>query len=56
MTLDYNIVLGGELVLMVDEGETIDKKHLKRFNDLVQSETKDLTAKFREDQANSRTA
>ena len=22
MTLDYNILLGGELVLMVDEGET----------------------------------
>jgi quercetin dioxygenase-like cupin family protein len=23
MTLDYNILLGGELVLMVDEGETL---------------------------------
>ncbi len=42
--------------VLVDEGETIDKKHLRRFNDTVQAEIKELTAKFREDQANSRLA
>ncbi len=42
--------------VLVDEGETIDKKHLRHFNDTVQAEIKDLTAKFREDQANSRLA
>jgi DNA-directed RNA polymerase subunit beta' len=40
--------------VLVAEGETIDKKHLRRFKELVQAEVSELQSKFREDQANSR--
>ncbi len=40
--------------VLVAEGETIDKKHLRRFKELMQSDLNELQAKFKEDQANSR--
>ena len=42
--------------VLVADGETIDKKHLKRFKELMQGEVNELQSKFREDQANSRVA
>jgi DNA-directed RNA polymerase subunit beta' len=42
--------------VLVADGETIEKKHLKRFKELMQGEVNELQSKFREDQANSRTA
>ncbi|MCA1554217.1 MAG: DNA-directed RNA polymerase subunit beta', partial [Chloroflexi bacterium] len=42
--------------VIVAEGETIDKKHLRLYKDAMQSEINELQAKFREDQANSRVA
>ncbi|MEP7198588.1 MAG: DNA-directed RNA polymerase subunit beta' [Chloroflexota bacterium] len=41
--------------VLVAEGETIEKKHLRHFKELMQGEITELQTKFREDQANSRT-
>jgi DNA-directed RNA polymerase subunit beta' len=42
--------------VLVAEGETIEKKHLRHFNELKQAALNELNTKLREDQANSRNA
>jgi DNA-directed RNA polymerase subunit beta' len=56
MTVRKSIIYPPTGEVLVEEGETIEKKHWRHFNELKQAAVAELSAKLREDQVNSRHA